>query len=255
MSYKFYKKIIAVLMALSLISTAAILAYAEGNNDDPVVPASSQTGTGTESSAGTSSVEPPTSSDNTPVVSTSTPESTLVSSEAVSSKKVTSAASSKVASSKKPKTNSSKSKPSSRVYSSAATGGYSAGTVSDDTYNEGSKSGTWEGGNANIEIESSKAVSSSKALSKHITNPKKEILKLIWIPVLIGLICVGVLLYMNLYYYKKKPQKHIPKHSAKAQKRAAFSEDKPQEGKPANSNKQIDDDPFSAENFFHFDDN
>ena len=256
MSCKFYKKIIAALMVLSLASTVAILAYAEGDNDTPPPVASSSQGStiSSDNTGSASSVDGGVSSDNTPAASSSAVGPSSVISAVTSSKKTPTAASSKVTSSKKPKTNSSKAKPSSRVYSSAAAQSYSAGTVSVDQYNDGSKSDTWEGGSAGVEVVSSKAVSSGKALSKHLTNPKKEILKLIWIPVLIALACIGVLLYTNLYLYKKKAQKHVPKHSAKAQKKAARGADKKDEG-AADKKVQKDDDPFSAENFFHFDDN
>lgn len=255
MSCKFYKKIIAALMVLSLASTVAILAYAEGDNDTPPVASSSQGSTISSDNTGSaSSVDGGASSDNTPAASSSAAGPSSVISAVTSSKKTPTAASSKVTSSKKPKTTSSKVKSSSRVYSSAAAQSYSAGTVSVDQYNDGSKSDTWEGGSAGVEVVSSKAVSSGKALSKHLTNPKKEILKLIWIPVLIALACIGVLLYTNLYLYKKKAQKHVPKHSAKAQKKAA-SGNSVQDEVPTDKKAQKDDDPFSAENFFHFDDN
>lgn len=260
MSCKFYKKIIAVLMVLSLASTVAILAYAEGDNDTPPVASSSQGGTISSGNTGSaSSIDGGTSSDNAPAASSSAVGPSSVISAVTSSKKAPTAASSKVTSSKKPKTTSSKVKSSSRVYSSTAGQSYSAGTVSvdQDQYNDGSKSDTWEGGSAGVEVVSSKAVSSGKALSKHLTNPKKEILKLIWIPVLIALACIGVLLYTNLYLYKKKAPKHVPKHSAKAQKKAASGSGADADAKNEVPTKkaQKDDDPFSAENFFHFDDN
>lgn len=254
MSCKFYKKIIAALMVLSLASTVAILAYAEGDNDTPPVASSSQGSTISSDNTGSaSSIDGGVSSDNAPAASSSAVGPSSVISAVTSSKKTPTAASSKVTSSKKPKTTSSKVKPSSRVYSSTAGQSYTA-SVDQDQYNNGSKSDTWEGGSAGVEVVSSKAVSSGKALSKHLTNPKKEILKLIWIPVLIALACIGVLLYTNLYLYKKKEQKHVPKHSAKAQKKAASGADAKDEG-AADKKAQKDDDPFSAENFFHFDDN
>lgn len=262
-------KIIAILAALSMALTVTLVAYGEGE----------QGGDQTSSVASVSSTVPATSSEATPTVSSevssvvsSTPEvsseqtpvesavpSETVSSEVVSSDAAPIESAAQTVSSKTSNTSSKKKKLSSNKgkNSKVDTTGNEQSQVTNyytPSYDAGSMSGKWEGEHTELE-----ETSSVRELSKHLINPKKELLKWIWLPVLIALLCIGALIYINVYVYGPKNSKlqkgedgftyaigddFIYLDETDMSEEAELQEDE-------NNGEQ--EDPFSAENFFNFD--
>ncbi len=124
---------------------------------------------------------------------------------------------------------------------------YTTNAVSQYTpsYNEGSLSDEWEQED-DVELVSSKE---DKDLSEHIFDPKKAVAKWIWLPILIALACIGVLIYVNVYVYNKGA--HSP-GAWKGNEEIDPDEDILEEA-DSRTEKEEDSDPFSAENFFNFD--
>lgn len=211
----------------------------------------SSTQTNTTSSAAVQS----TVSANKPVGSTASVDSFDDSSSKKTSSKQTSSkkTSSKKTSSKKNSSKSSSSKKNDKETVNSSS--YVENTVSYQapTYNEGSLSEDWE--NNDEVIVSTKE--EEKELSDHVFDPKKAVAAWIWLPILIALACIGVLIYVNVYVYNRGA------HSGTGVKKAfddgtgeddeleedseesEYSEDETEE--------QDEEDPFSAVNFFKFD--
>lgn len=258
-------KIIAILAALSMALTVTLVAYGEGE----------QGGDQTSSVASVSSV-PATSSEAAPTVSsevsspnTSAPEvsseqapvdssassSEIVSSDVASSEVVSVQSTVETVSSKTSST-SSKKKTSSKKGNANKTDNGNESQVTNyytPSYDAGSMSEKWEGEHTELE-----ETSSVRELSKHLVNPKKELLKWIWLPVLVALLCIGALIYINVYVYGKKNSK-----VRKAEDGFTYAigddfiyldeSDEIEEDELEEENNNVEEDPFSAENFFNFD--
>lgn len=108
----------------------------------------------------------------------------------------------------------------------------------------------WNG--KKTELESSESTSSARKLSKHLTDPKKAMMKWIWLPVLIALGCIAFLVYYNMYYIKNGGIHSKKKGNGKKGKKddGSFKDVHSSEN---SSDTKKDDDPFSADNFFNFD--
>lgn len=248
-------KILSIIAVICFSTTALMMANAEDGgtlssgsstvssditsssvSSDPVSSDSGTISSNVSSSEGIS-----TSSETT--ISSET--SSVVSSEVQSivSESSTSKTSSKESTSSKTSSKKKKSKKSSSKKSSS-------GSYTPNNYNNGyeSISGEWEGGQDKEEPE--KEVTSTKELSKHITNPKKVVQRWIWLPVLIGIGCVGVLIYTNMYLFKNG------KHTKAGVQSFSFdyADEEPYEAETEHEPEKSEDDPFSAENFFNFDD-
>lgn len=277
MENKFFLRLISVVFAVSLMCTAAIAAYATGTEDGQDNPTTSSSGSQTSSDGGDTPASSLITSDTQASSQQSASSENVSSNNDAASSKAPSVTSSKTVSSKKKNTTSSKKSKSSKksaTASKASKVSYTAQTTSyvDSSYDAGSISDKWD--NDDNSADSSSAVSSQRKLSKHIVDPKREVLKWIWVPVVIGLACIGVLVYVNMYMFKG--DKYIGKHSAKG--KGASGRNKKYSGGKKNNAKQKDvaddfnddydivssssqkpkakkrdDDPFSADNFFNFD--
>ena len=286
-------KIFSVLVVLSMLLTATLFAYSTGvpAGDSSNVPSAESSSPAEEPpieeppaeeppvdeppadepsvdepAADEPSVDEP-SVDEPPVVQTPIDEQTTTSSkdELTSSSTPSQSKSSKTSSTSSKKKKPSKDKDSSSKKQNTDDGdkksqGQTQNQVTSyytPSYDAGSMSDKWEGEETELE-----ETNSVRELSKHLTNPKKELLKWIWLPILIALICIGALIYINVYVYGGK-------HTAFGKKEndsynyisgddfVYFDGDdeinaeeenylQTEEGGP-------DDDPFSADNFFHFD--
>lgn len=277
---KILVKIFSVLVLLSLLLTATLVAYGENEpaGDTPSV------STPVDSSTPESIPDQPVNNSSqveASSVETSTEQQTTSSSEAVSTESIVSSqeqiVSSEVSSiedgsvettesksSKESNTSSKKKKPSKdkgstskkqNTTSNSQTQSYVTSYYT-PSYDAGSMSDKWEGEKTELE-----ETSSVRELSKHLTNPKKELLKWIWLPILIALLCIGALIYINVYVYGGK-------HNALARKASegyGFNDgnefvylDGDDEAHLDDEEDYLqkndaDDDPFSADNFFHFD--
>lgn len=169
------------------------------------------------------------------------------SSKKTSSKKTSSKkTSSKKTSSKKTTSKSSSSKKNDYVQESVSS--FAGGTTSYHTpsYNDGSLSEDWEN-NDDVVVSTKEE---EKELSDHVFDPKKAVASWIWLPILIALACIGVLIYVNVYVYNRGA------HSGSgSQKTINDDEDVYDESKEdANMEEEDKEDPYSAVNFFKFDD-
>lgn len=256
-------KIIAILAALSMALTVTLVAYGEGE----------QGGDQTSSVASVSSVVSVVSSEVAPsedanvsseleVSSEEAPVDSVESStEVVSSELDTTSVVSDVSSvetvSSKSSSTSSKKKTSSKKGSTNKTDKGNESQVTNyytPSYDAGSMSEKWEGEHTKLE-----ETSSVRELSKHLVNPKKELLKWIWLPVLVALLCIGTLIYINVYVYGKKNSK-----VRKADDGFTYaigddfiyldeSDETDEDELENDENNNVEEDPFSAENFFNFD--
>jgi len=276
-SKNYIAKIIAALTVLTLVFSTVLLSQAEEDPTNPVpseIP--SQESSVVASSDSSSAVEGTPSEDTG--VSSSQVTSQIASSEVVSSQEASSVetvsstpvqsvesttsskVSSKVTSSKK--NTSSKKKTSSKkqtATSSRSESSYQATTGTTTSYDYGYQeegSDKWEG--ESTELESNE--SEGKELSEHLFDFERFLKKWIWIPIVVSIICAGVLIYVNLYLYKNG------KHTARGVEDALyeqgseeyddseidFNQDSEMENEPEVGDD--DDDPYSAENFFKFED-
>ncbi len=260
-------KIIAILAALSMALTVTLVVYGEGEQGGDQtssvasvssVPAISSEVAPTVSSEINSVVSsaPEVSSEQTPVESAVPSEP--VSSEIVSSEVAPIESTVQTVSSKASSTSSKKKKPSSNKgkTSKVDTTGNEQSQVTNyytPSYDAGSMSEKWEGEHTELE-----ETSSVRELSKHLINPKKELLKWIWLPVLVALLCIGALIYINVYVYGKKNSK-----VRKAEDGFTYAigddfiyldeSDETYDDDLKNDEDGNAEDPFSAENFFNFD--
>lgn len=168
------------------------------------------------------------------------------SSKKTSSKKTSSKkTSSKKTSSKK---TSSKSTSLKNDYGQESVSSYVESTVSYHTpsYNDGSLSENWE--NNDEVVVSTKE--EGKELSDHVFDPKKAVAAWIWLPILIALACIGVLIYVNVYVYNRGA------HSGSAFKKVANDDEDVYDESEEDTHTEEEDkeDPYSAVNFFKFDD-
>lgn len=118
----------------------------------------------------------------------------------------------------------------------------------------------WDG--KETEIVSDESTSSSRQLSKHLTDPKKAMMKWIWLPVLLGLACIAFLVYYNVYYLKNSGS-HSKKNKTEintdtdsgenTEESDFFDFDNELDEPVAEEDEKTQTDPFSAENFFNFD--
>lgn len=273
-------KIFSVLVVLSVLLTATLVAYGENDpaSDTPSVstPMDSSTAESTpdqpvnnSSQAEASSVEasteqqPTSSNEAVSTESIVSSQEQVVSSE-VSSIEVSSVESTDTESGKTSNTSSKKKKPSKDKNSSskkqnAVSNSKPQSQVTSyytPSYDAGSMSDKWEGDQTVLE-----ETSSVRELSKHLTNPKKELLKWIWLPILIALLCIGALIYINVYVYGGKHNALAIKasegygHNDESEFIYLDDEDDTHTDDEENylQKNDDDDDPFSADNFFHFD--
>lgn len=245
-------KLLSIIAVICLSTTLLMVASAEngGNVSSGNDTISSESSTPAESSTPVSSGDDTLSSE---IVSSQEP----VSSETTVSSETSSVVSSEVQStvskpteSKTSSKESTSSKTSSKKKNKKTSSKKSSSSYTPNNYNNGyeSISGEWEGGKDKEEQE--KETSSTKKLSKHITNPKKVVQRWIWLPVLLALGCVGVLIYTNMYLFKNG------KHTKAGVNSFSFdyADEEPFEPEIEHEPKTNEDDPFSAENFFNFDD-
>ena len=245
-------KILSLIAVICFSTTALMIAKAE---DDGLTSSSIET----TSSEQVSSVESqPVESEPETTSSEIVSSEEITSSEVIASSETVSITSSKTQTTVSKKTESKKTtskKNTSSKKSSKKKSSKKSSTKDNDNgytpnnYNNGyeSISGEWEGGKDKEQVEET---SSAKKLSKHITNPKKVVQRWIWLPVLIGLGCVGVLVYTNMYLFKNG------KHTKVGVRTASFdyADEEPYKEEVEAEKEEHDDDPFSAENFFNFDD-
>lgn len=255
-------KLLTIITVLSLGFTIAIVAYGEdGGVSEPntfsipsetssVVSESSEVSTPESSlTSGTKSETSSTeviSSDVSSVVSITSSEQSITSSQ-ITSTQVASSVSSKVTISKTTST-SSKEKPKKEENDNKTESQSQAPqTYYTQSYDAGSINGTWDSNGEELE-----ATSSQRELSKHIANPKKILLKWIWLPVLIALGCIGGLIYINVYVYGSKAKsKTVNDGFVYADEHGFAYLNEEEEEAPQH---EIEDDPYSAENFFNFSD-
>ena len=277
---KILVKIFSVLVLLSLLLTATLVAYGEndltGGTPSVSTPVDSSTAESTpdqpvnnSSQAEASSVEtsteqqPTSSSESVSAESIVSSQEQIVSSE-VSSIEVSSVETTNTESSKASNTSSKKKKPSKDKGSTSKKQNTNSNSQIQSqvtsyytpSYDAGSMSDKWEGEETELE-----ETSSVRELSKHLTNPKKELLKWIWLPILIALLCIGALIYINVYVYGGK---HNPL-GRKASEGYGYNSESEFVYLDGEDDVHIDDeedylqknddddDPFSADNFFHFD--
>ena len=242
-------KLLALIAVISLFTTALMVASAEDG-----ITTSSELGTtsseivssdnGLTSSEDTTTSEAPVSSE-APIVSEPIQSSEVI---ITSSEVQTTVSSTTSSTTNKSNTSSKKSKKKNNKKTSSKK---KTESYTPNNYYNGyeSISGEWEGGKDNDE-QDIQNTSSSKPLSKHITNPKKVVQNWIWLPVLIGLGCIGVLIYTNMYLFKNG------KHTKEGVMSANFdyADEEPYEQETETEIEVQEDDPFAAENFFNFDD-
>lgn len=271
MSKKYLSALISVLTGICILITTVVFAYAVEDSSGAV-----------SSSAEPSSAESFVSSENTPTVSSeistssesvsieSSSVASSVASETVSetqsvvseSGTTSSKTQSKTSSSKKSNTSSKKATSSKKQTTSKSTVSKSvASTYSRTTgyapttpdYDNESGSAEWEGDKTEIEEEES---SSGRELSELVFNPKKIMQRWIWLPIIIALICIGILVFTNFYLFKNG------KHTAKSVKDMkhdtdedadTFDDSDTEEYEPEKESGG-ESDPYSADNFFNFDD-
>ena len=278
---KQFRNLIVILLAMSLCITVVLSATAVDEGGDPqqsetseTVSTVSETEEETESEVVSSESqskptyeEPTESTEQKPSVTSSKSQTKQSSSKSVTTKKTTSAKTS----SKKVKNESKKSSGAvgKRIdHSSSVTSTSDSYTPDyssyDDTAETESISGEWDSDKKILEVNEPE----KRELTKNITNPKKQMQIWLFLPIVIGLACIGILIYVNIYLPKHpekswiyggksakgsaektaKGGKHSAKNGVKTYKPGDFSKNKEQEDTKPQA------DPYSADNFFNFDD-